>query len=68
MTDIYTFVDSHYAFYRLSDISSYIADLLYKDKFFCDNIKNINNKRSCCGKGSLWVNKIIDIYRFECNF
>ena len=68
MTDIWTLVNAHYAFYRWTDTSSYIMNLLYKDKFLCDNIENMSNKRPCCGKGCLWVNEIIHIYRFEGDF
>ena len=57
MTDIRTLVCAHYAFCRRPDSSSYVADILYKDKFFCDDIKNMSNGRPCCRKRCLWVNK-----------
>lgn len=50
ITNIQTLIDVHYAFYRHLDSSSYIIDLLYKDKFFCDNIENVGNER-------LWYRK-----------
>ena len=68
MTDIRTLVGAHYAFCRRTDTSSYVANLLYKDKFLCDNIENVSNGRPYCGKGCLWVNETIHIYRFEGDF
>ncbi len=68
MTNIRTLVGAHYAFCRRLDTSSYVADLLYKDKFLCDDIENVSNGRPCCGKDCLWVNKTIHIYLFEDNF
>ena len=68
MTDIRILVSAHYVFCRRPDISSYVADLLYKDKFLCDNMKNVSNGRACSGKGYLWVNETIHMYRFEGDF
>ena len=68
ITDIRTLVDTHYALCRRPDTSSYVGDLLYKDKFFCDDIENVSNERPCCRKSYLWVNKTIYIYRFEGDF
>ncbi len=68
MTDIQTLVGAHNAFCRRPDTSSYVADLLYKDKFFCDDFENVNHKKLCCGKGCLWVNETVHIYRFEGDF
>lgn len=48
--------------------SSYILDLLYKNTFFYDNIKNMSKKRSYYKENHLKVNKTIYIYRFEDNF
>ena len=68
MIDLQTLVGAYYAFCKWPDISSYVADLLYKNKFLYDNIENVSNKRPYYGKGCLWVNKTIYIYRFEGNF
>ncbi len=68
MTDIRTLIGAYYAFCRRPDTSSYVADLLYKDKFFCDEIENVSNGRPCCRKGCLWVNETIHIFRFEGDF
>ena len=68
MTYIWTLVGAHYEFCRQPDTSRYVADLLYKDKFLCDDIKNVCNRRPCCEKDCLWVNKTIHIYRFEGEF
>ena len=53
MTDIQTLVGAYYAFCRRPDISTYITDLLYIDKFLYDDIENVNNKRPYCGKDCL---------------
>ena len=68
MTDIQTLVGAHYTFCKRPDISSYVADLLYKDKFLCDDIENVSNKRPCHRKSCVWVNETIYIYRFEGDF
>ena len=67
MTYIQTLVIIQYMFYKRPDISSYIADLSYMDKFYYDNIENMSNKKPCCKKSYLGVNKTIHIYRFEGN-
>ena len=68
MTDIRTLVGAHYAFCSWSDTSSYVTDLLYKDKFLSDDIENVSNGRPCYGKSCLWVNETRHIYRFEGDF
>ena len=68
ITDIRTLVDTHYTFCKRLNTSSYVTDLLYKDKFLCNNIEIVSNRRPCCGKSCLWVNKTIYIYRFKGNF
>ncbi len=68
ITNIRTLVAAHYAFCRWPDTSSYVADLLYKDKFLCDDIEKVSNGRPCCGKGGLWINKTIHIYKFKGDF
>lgn len=40
-----TLVDAHYLFYKWSHTSSYVTNLLYKDKFFYRKIENVNNKK-----------------------
>ncbi len=40
---IWNLVKSHYIFYQRPDISAYITDLFYKDKYLYDNIKNVGN-------------------------
>ena len=67
MTDIQILVGVYHSFCKRPDTSSYIANLLYKDKFLCNNIENVSNRRPYCGKACLWVNKTIHIYRFESN-
>ncbi len=57
MTNIRTLVGAHYAFCRRPDTSSYVMDLLYKDKFLFEDIENVSNGRPCCGKGCLWIKK-----------
>lgn len=57
ITDIWTLVGVYYAFGKRLDTSSYVADLLYKDKFLCDDIENMSNGRPCCEKSCFWVNK-----------
>ena len=53
MTNIRILVGAHYAFCRRPDTLSYIADLLCKEKFPCDDIEKVSNGRPCCGKGYL---------------
>ncbi len=43
MSEIQNLVRSHYAFCRRPDTSTYVMDLLYKDKYLCDNIENVDN-------------------------
>lgn len=43
ITDIQTLVESHYAFRKQSNTSTYIVDLLDKDRYFYDDIENIGN-------------------------
>lgn len=45
MTKIYILVDTYYAFCKRLDNLDYIAKLLEKNKFFCDNIENMNNQK-----------------------
>ena len=45
MTEIRTLVGIHYAFCRRPNISDYVAELLEKDKFLCDNIENMSNEK-----------------------
>ena len=33
----------HHAFCLWLDTSAYVMDLLYKNKYFCDNIKSVDN-------------------------
>ena len=68
MTDIWILVSAHYVFYRRPDTSSYITNLLYKDRFLYDNFENVSNRKPYYGKDCLWVNEIIHIYRFEGDF
>ena len=48
MIKIWKLVDAHYTFCRRPDTLDYIAELLEKDKFLCDNIKNVSNQRHHC--------------------
>ncbi len=43
MSEIRNLVGSHYAFCRRPDTSTYVTDLLYKDKYLYDNIENVGN-------------------------
>ncbi len=43
MSEIRNLVGSHYAFCRRPDTSAYVTDLLYKDKYLCDDIENVGN-------------------------
>ncbi len=43
MSEIRNLVGSHYAFCRQPDTSAYVTDLLYKEKYFCDDIENVGN-------------------------
>ncbi len=43
MSEIRNLVGSHYAFCRQPDTSVSITDLLYKDKYLCDDIENGGN-------------------------
>ncbi len=43
MSEIRNLVESHYAFCRRPDMSAYVTDLLYKDKYLCDDIENVGN-------------------------
>lgn len=45
MTNIQSLAGAHHIFYRRLDISSYVTDVLYKDKFLCDTIENVSNRR-----------------------
>ena len=51
MTNIQPFISAYYAFYKRQDFLSYIANLLYKDKFLCNDIENLSNVITCCEKG-----------------
>ncbi len=43
MSEIRNLVGSHYAFCWRPDTSAYVTDLLYKDKYLCDDIENVGN-------------------------
>ena len=45
ITEIQTLVGAQHAFCRWADTSDYIAELLENDKFLCDDIENVSNKR-----------------------
>lgn len=68
ITDIQTLVSIYYTFYRQADTLNYIMNLLYENKFFYNNIKNVSNKKLWYEKSCLWINKIIYIYKFKRNF
>lgn len=53
MTNTWILIDIYYAFYKRPNISSYVMDLLYKDKVLCDKIKNISNRKSWSWKSCL---------------
>ncbi len=43
MSEIRNLVESHYVFCWQSDTLAYITDLLYKKKYFYNNIENMDN-------------------------
>ncbi len=43
MSEIRNLVGSHYVFFRQPYTSAYVMDLLYKDKYLCDDIENVGN-------------------------
>lgn len=43
-TKICTLISAYYVFYRRPDTLDYIAKLLKKDKFFYNNIENMDNQ------------------------
>ncbi len=43
MSEIRNLVRSHYVFCCQPDISAYVIDLLYKNKYLCDDIENVGN-------------------------
>ena len=43
ISEIQNMVELHYPFYWQLDVSAYIMDLLYKNKFFCDNMDNLGH-------------------------
>ncbi len=43
MSEIRNLVRSHYTFFWQQDTSAYVTDLLYKDKYLCDDIENVSN-------------------------
>lgn len=45
ISDIQNLVRAHYAFCWQPNTANYIVELLYKNKFLCNNIENISNKR-----------------------
>lgn len=45
ITKIRVLVNTHHAFYRLSNTSNYIAKLLEKDKSLCNNSENMSNQK-----------------------
>lgn len=47
MTEIRILVGAHYAFCKRLNILDYTVELLEKNKFFCDDIENVNNSRHC---------------------
>ncbi len=58
MSEIRNLVGLHYAFCRQPDTSAYVTDLLYKDKYLCDNIENVGNSghgwEMCLTKLQVW--------------
>lgn len=66
--DIKNMIGVYKILYKQINILSYLANLLYRDLFFCNKIKNMSNRITCYGKRYLWVKKTIYIYRFEGNF
>lgn len=57
ITNILILVSAYYVFYKWPKFLGYIADLQYKGKFFYNNIKNVSNKKKCCEKSCLQINK-----------
>lgn len=43
MTKIQILVGAHYAFYKETDILSYVGELLEKNKFLYNDIENMSN-------------------------
>ncbi len=43
MSKIRNLIELHYAFYWRPNTSAYITDLLYKNKYLCDDIENLGN-------------------------
>ena len=43
ISKIRNLVGLHYVFCWQPDMSAYVMDLLYKNKYFCDNIENVGN-------------------------
>ncbi len=41
LSEIRNLVESHYAFCRRMDTLAYVTDILWKDKYLCDNIENV---------------------------
>lgn len=67
MTNIKILVSAYYVFCKGLEILRYIADLLYKIKFFCNNTQNLNNRKKCCKKNLDKLTKLY-FYRFKSNF
>lgn len=44
MTEIQTLVGAYYMFCKQPDTLDYIVELLEKNKFLCDDIKNVSNQ------------------------
>ncbi len=43
MSEIRNLVGSHYAFYQRPNMSAYVMDVLYKNKYLCVNIQIVGN-------------------------
>ncbi len=58
MSEIRNLVWSHYAFCQRPDTSAYVTHLLYKDKYFYDDIENVGNLghdwEMCLTKLQVW--------------
>ncbi len=58
MSEIRNLVGSHYAFCWQPDTLAYVTDLLYKNKYLCDNIENVGNPghdwEMCLTKLQVW--------------
>lgn len=59
VTNNQTLVDIFYICYKQLKTLDYITDLFYKNNFYCNNTKNLSNKRKCYRKSYLWINKTL---------